>query len=352
MTSISEREKLVAWIQEAQANGARLRVACTEVEISERTYRRWYRNGEVQADRRPLAQRPTPAHALTQEEKEKILETCSRPEFASLPPSQIVPRLADMGVFIASESSFYRVLREFEQVNHRGRAKAPATRGGPPTHTATKPNELWAWDITYLASQVRGQYFYLYMVEDIFSRKCVAWEVYNAESGDYAAELIQRAVIREQCFHKPLILHSDNGSPMKSQTLQAKLSELKITPSHSRPRVSNDNAFAESLFRTLKYAPQWPPKGFSTIEEARGWVETFMAWYNNEHRHSAINFVTPVQRHQGEDIAILKNRANVYQEAKANMPSRWSGEIRNWSPAGSVTLNPINEDASTCREAA
>ena len=190
------------------------------------------------------------------------------------------------------------------------------------------------------------------MVEDVFSRKCVAWEVYDAESGDYAAELIQRAVIREQCFHKPLILHSDNGSPMKSQTLQAKLSELKITPSHSRPRVSNDNAFVESLFRTLKYTPQWPPKGFSTIEEARDWVEAFMAWYNNEHRHSAINFVTPVQRHQGEDIEILRKRARVYEDAKANTPARWSGGIRNWSPAGPVALNPINKDVGTCREAA
>ena len=139
------------------------------------------------------------------------------------------------------------------------------------------------------------------------------------------------------------MLHSDNGAPMKSQTLYAKLAELKISPSHNRPRVSNDNAFAESLFRTLKYCPQWPVNGFASLEEARDWVERFMHWYNHEHRHSRIGFVTPSQRHAGEDIAILKQREAVYQAAQQCHPDRWSGKTRNWQRINEVTLNPTTE---------
>ncbi len=175
------------------------------------------------------------------------------------------------------------------------------------------------------------------------SRKIIGWEVHDSETGESAAELMQRTVIAEQCFRKPLVLHSDNGSPMKSYTLQSKLLDLGITPSHSRPRVSNDNAYSESLFRTLKYCPQWTSQGFSTLEAARDWVRGFVSWYNFEHRHSRIKFVTPAQRHQGEDKAILKNRNNVYELAKSRTPERWSGNTRDWNPIGDVTLNPDKE---------
>ena len=131
---------------------------------------------------------------------------------------------------------------------------------------------------------------------------------------------------------------------MKCYTLQSKLADLGITPSHSRPRVSNDNAFSESLFRTLKYCPHWPSQGFATLEAARAWVHKFVSWYNNEHCHSKIKFVTPAQRHQGEDKAILAQRNNVYELAKAKNPERWSGSTRNWQPAGEVTLNPEKEE--------
>ena len=182
------------------------------------------------------------------------------------------------------------------------------------------------------------------MVEDIYSRKIVGWEVHDSESGKLASELMERTVIAEHCFREPLVLHSDNGSPMKCYTLQSKLADLGITPSHSRPRVSNDNAFSESLFRTLKYCPHWPSQGFATLEAARAWVHKFVSWYNNEHCHSKIKFVTPAQRHQGEDKAILAQRNNVYELAKAKNPERWSGSTRNWQPAGEVTLNPEKEE--------
>ena len=155
--------------------------------------------------------------------------------------------------------------------------------------------------LTYCPSKVRGFYYYLYLIEDIYSRKIVGWEVHERESGSLAAELLQRTVLREQCFKSPLVLHSDNGAPMKSVTLKAKMEELCITGSHSRPSVSNDNPYSESLFRTLKYSPQWPSQGFKDLQTIRDWVQRFAAWYNNEHCHSRIGFVTPEQRHRGDD---------------------------------------------------
>ena len=194
-----------------------------------------------------------------------------------------------------------------------------------------------------MPSRVRGRFWYLYLIEDIYSRKIVGWEVHDQETGELAATLIQRAVLAEQCFRQALILHADNGSPMKSQTMRVKLEELGISPSYSRPRVSNDNPFSESLFRTLKYCPRWPSQGFATLEDARAWVLRFVDWYNNRHCHSALKFVTPAQRHRGEDKRLLDQRNRVYEDAKARNPQRWSGDTRDWSAVGPTTLNPERE---------
>ena len=160
------------------------------------------------------------------------------------------------------------------------------------------------------------------------------------ESGEYAAELLQRTVMREQCFRQPLVLLSDNGAPMKPLTFKAKMEALCITGSHSRPRVSNHNPYPESLFKTLKYCTKWPSRGFKSLEEVRSWVSGFTQWYNEEHCHSRIGFVTPSQRHRGDDIAVLGNRRSVYEKAKSANPLRWSGKIRNWNHIKEVTLNP------------
>jgi putative transposase len=269
-----------------------------------------------------------------------VLAVCNNTAYAHLPPSQIVPRLADDGVYLTSESTFYRVLKAHDQGHRRGRAQTPRKRTPPTSYTATAANQVWSWDITYLPSPVRGQFYYLYLFEDIYSRKTVGWEVYEQESGERAAELIQRAVLAKQCWRQPLVLHSDNGAPMKSSTLLAKLDELGVTPSRGRPRVSNDNPYSESLFRTLKYCPQWPAHGFANLAAARAWVHDFIVWYNHQHRHRRIRFVTPAQRHRGNDHAVLKKRQAVYEAAKATRPDRWSGNTRNWEPIRAVRLNP------------
>ncbi|MEF3108389.1 IS3 family transposase [Raoultella sp. WB_B2P2-3] len=340
LTPGDARQQLIQWINETIAGGARRAVACREVELSVRTWRRWQKFPE---DRRATAIRPIPANRLSEEEVQQIRAICHQPEYASLPPSQIVPRLADKGIYLASESSFYRVLRRHGEVHQRGRQMKATRVKAPTTYTATGPCQVWTWDITWLPSVVRGRWYYLYLVEDVFSRKITGAEVYETESGEQAAALMQRTVLRERCYRQPLVLHADNGAAMKSQTLQVKLTELNISPSHSRPRVSNDNAYVESLFRTLKYVPRWPSSGFNTLEEARVWVDKFTRWYNEEHRHSGIGYVTPLERHTGEDKALLAHRHEVYQAAKAANPGRWSRQTRNWQRRESVTLNPERE---------
>lgn len=295
----------------------------------------------MKEDARSSRQRCSPANALTPEERAEILVICNSPEFASLPPSQIVPKLADRGRYLASESTIYRVLRDASQQHRCGRSQPPRRPVAPSTHVATAARQVWSWDITYLPSPVRGKYYYLYLIEDIYSRKAVSWEVYEQECGTRAAGLLQRAILRESCLHRPLVLHSDNGAPMKSATLLSKMYELGVTPSRSRPRVSNDNPYSESLFRTLKYCPQWPADGFGSLESARVWVSQFVDWYNNEHRHSRIRFVTPNERHAGKDIEILARRHALYQQARRYRPERWARQTRNWQPIGPVTLNPL-----------
>ena len=329
---------------ESVSAGARRVRAAAELGLSVRTLQRWLEDGQVQPDHRPGAARPKPHNALTDQEQQAILDVCNQPEYASLPPSQIVPKLLDQGRYLGSESSFYRVLQAANQQHHRGRSKAREKRPIT-THTATAPNQVWCWDISYCGSTVKGRYWYLYLIIDLFSRKIVGWEIHDQESGELAKELVTRTVLKEKCAGQPLVLHSDNGSPMKASTLQAKLDELGIRSSHSRPRVSNDNAYSESLFRTLKYCPQWPSGGFETLTAAREWMLTFARYYNEEHRHSGIRFVTPEQRHQGQDKAVLERRKHVCEMAMKRHPERWSQKrIRNLSWQDKVTLNPVKKE--------
>lgn len=291
---------------------------------------------------RPIVKRPTPINKLSDAEKQEILTIVKQKEYASLSPAEIVPALADQGIYIASESSFYRVLRAYGLQHHRGRSEAPVSRP-PSTHCATAPNQVWMWDITYLNGPIKGKFYYLYLISDLFSRKIVAWEVWENESAAHASELIQRAVLSEKILaprREPLVLHSDNGSPMKGATMLETLYHLGITPSNSRPRVSNDNPYAESLFKTLKYRCNYQPQGFSDLSEARLWCKNFAYWYNHEHHHSGIKFLTPHQRHSGIDAKIVKKRNEVYEAAKARHPERWTKSTRDWSLPEKVYLNP------------
>lgn len=323
-------------IEEAHKAGSRIKPACEILDLNIRTFQRWQKEAGIYDKRRgPIS---VSANKLTDEERAQILQIANSPEYANQPPGQIVPNLADKGIYIASESSFYRTLKQEKMLQHRSAAR-PKKHKKPDELVAQKPNQLWSWDISYLMTNIRGKYFYLYLFLDIFSRKIVGFDMFDAESAEHAAYVVTNAYISEGLKEGDVTLHSDNGGPMKGATMLATLQKLGIMPSFSRPSVSDDNPYSESLFKTLKYCPQYPSKPFSTMGEAKAWVLTFVNWYNNIHQHSGINFVTPNSRHQGLDKIILEDRKLVYERAKQKNPNRWSGQTRHWSSIDEVYLN-------------
>jgi len=343
MIGLEDRQTLAHDIHTAHSAGARLRLACDTAGIDMRTLQRWKAHaGLVSGDGRPDAVRPVPGHALRPAERAQLLCVANEPRFAAVPPARIVPMLADEGVYLASESSFARVLRQQGQNAHRGRAKAPKAVRPPTTHIATTARQVWCWDMTYLPATVLGRWFHLYLILDLYSRKIVGWEVHDSDDSAHAVHLVRRTALAEGIATMEIkpVLHGDNGSTLKATTVLAMLNWLGIKPSYSRPRVSDDNAYAESLFRTAKYRPEFPAKGFATVDEARAWAAGFVRWYNFEHRHSGIRYVSPAQRHADEDQAILAARHKLYTRARELNPARWSGQTRNWTPIGAVTLNP------------
>jgi len=307
MTRREDRQILLRDIAQARTDGARLVPACALTGVDPRTLQRWkLAEGVSRGDRRVEADRPVPSHALSEAERARIIEVVNEPRFAETPPARIVPALADEGIYIASESSFR------------------------------------CWDVTFLPAQVQGRWYYLYLILDLYSRKIVGFEVHDTDSAEHAAHLAKRAALAEGIHAKAVrpVLHGDNGATLKATTVLAMLHWLGIKPSYSRPRVSDDNAFVEALFRTAKYRPEFPLKGFAELDAAQQWAARFVRWYNDEHRHSGIRYVTPGQRHAGQDRRVLMARHALYLEARERNPRRWSGSTRNWTPATAVTLNP------------
>lgn len=334
--SAEDRETATELVGQAVTEGARRAAACSILGISLRTLQRWETDGGVEDHRRgPM---DGPGNALSEQERALVVSIASSPQYRDLPPSQIVPKLADAGIYVASEASFYRILRKEQLLHHRGKA-GERTNRRPGQHVANGPNQVWSWDITYLRGTIRGRFYYLYLILDVWSRKIVGTAVHEIEDNELAAELIREAARREHIGPGDLVLHSDNGGPMKGATMLATLQWLGIMPSFSRPRVSNDNAFSESLFGTAKSWPGYPSKPFESIEAARQWTASFVRWYNDEHLHSGIRFVTPADRHSGREAQVLNNRRRVYEIARAQNPSRWSREARDWTPVEQVVLN-------------
>ncbi len=339
--SAENRGQLLEMVQAAIESGCAQEKACDVVGVTPRTYQRWglipnSRDGRCG----PLSE---PTNKLSQQERAEVIRISTSAEFCDKSPHQIVPTLADRGDYVASESSFYRLLKGAELLKHRGKTK-PRSVTRPRSYLATRPNQIYSWDITYLLSAIRGQYYYLYLFLDIFSRKIVGSEVYENESAELSSRLLVNICEREGVSPDQVTLHSDNGSPMKGATMLVTMQKLGVMPSFSRPSVSNDNPFSEAMFKTLKYCPQFPTKPFESLEAARNWVKAFVIWYNTEQLHSGINFVTPESKHTGEDVKILSQREEVYAKAKTKNPERWSGATRNWKPIQEVKLNWLKED--------
>lgn len=341
---VESREQSKELIGEAVATGCRLEPACEALGLSARTLQRWNQLTECSDMRR--GPNTVPANKLSPEEKGQVIAVVNSAEFRDASPSKVVPRLADRGIYLASESTIYRILKAENLLGHRTNAR-PATHHRPEPYEASAPNQVWSWDITFLKTTVTGIFFYLYLIMDIYSRKIVGFEVHEKQTDKLSALLMERALEAEGIDGKELVLHSDNGGPMKGATMLATLQNLGVIPSFSRPSVSDDNPFSEALFKTAKYCPIFPATPLATVEAWRGWTGKFATWYNDTQLHSGIKFVTPSQRHRGEDIEILIRRAVVYENAKRINPARWSGKTRNWEMIKKVRLNPLREKQKT-----
>lgn len=325
-------------IDEAQRSGARLATACDVVGISARTVERWRGTPDGVDQRRGPRMRA--ANGLSMAEERLLVDVMTCPRFRRLSPKQLVPALADEGLYLASESTCYRVQqRRGLRRQPRGTVRRAPTRART-VHTATGPNQVWSWDITWLPTTVRGRYLYLYLMMDVWSRRIVGWTVEEHESADLAAALFRRTCAMHQLDPHGLVLHSDNGSAMRGATMLATLQALGVVASFSRPHVSDDNPYSEALFRTLKHTPAYPSLPFADAAQATSWVARFVTWYNGEHRHSALRFVTPDERHFGREGDVLRQRRALYERARRANPERWSRGIRNWTPVGAVTLDP------------
>jgi transposase InsO family protein len=339
MIRLERKQQILDAVNVAYEAGARLKVICEHLKLSSRCLQRWSKS--LRADERKGSSRKV-SHKLSIEERQLVLDTANSPRFRDMYPHEIVALLADESQYIASESTFYRILREERMLSHRRKSKAPVRREKPRLK-ATGPNQVYSWDITYIKSNISGIYHYLYLVMDIWSRKIVAWEIHSTETSANAATMLHD--LSSKSYVRGIQLHSDNGSPMKGLSMLAMMQQLGVIPSFSRPRVSTDNPYSESLFRTMKYVPTYPGS-FTDIESARVWVEQFVNYYNKEHLHSGISFVTPNQRHFGDDIEILANRRQTYEEAYARNPARWSNGPKKWPQQKVVYINPVNESLS------
>ena len=326
---------ILADVAEAQAAGARLAKVCELLGVSARTIERWRLDPDGDDDRRGPNRRP--GNALSPLEEARVVALMEKHHGTS--PKQLVAKLADEGVYVASESTMYRLSRRKTGRRTRANVRAPVARAQM-VHEAFAPNQVWSWDITWLPTVVRGRFFFLYLVVDVWSRRIVGWDVHERESAELAAEMTARICREEAIDPQGLVLHSDNGTPMRGSTMLATMQALGIVASFSRPHVSDDNPYSEALFRTLKHGPIYPRRPFTNVDEARAWVTRFVAWYNGEHRHSAIRFVTPNDRHYGRQERILARRRALYARARAKRPDRWSGRTRDWTPVGLVVLNP------------
>ena len=325
-------------VTEAESQGAGLRAACEIVGISLRTFERWRARPDG-ADCRCGPRHAAP-NALSAAEQARVLAVMAAPEYAGLSPKQLVPRLADEGRYLASESTMYRLKRGLDLRSAQRAGQRTYVARASIVHQATGPNQVWSWDITWLPTLVTGRYLYLYLVMDVWSRRIVGWAVHEHETTQLAATLIQRICTEAGINPKGLVLHSDNGKPMRGATMIATLQWLGVVPSFSRPHVSNDNPYSEALFRTLKYTPAYPRLPFASLDETQSWVTRFTDWYNTSHRHSGIRYVTPDQRHFGRESGVLAQRHEVYVRARRSQPQRWSRCTRNWTPVGAVILNP------------
>ena len=297
----------------------------------------------------PAKPRPAPARTLSGGERSQILDLLHAPSFVDKAPGEIVATLLDDGVYHCSTRTMYRILESENEVRER-RNQRRHPQYKKPELLATGPNQVWSWDITKLKGPTKWTYFYLYVILDIFSRYVVGWMVASRESASLAVRLISETCERQGIDRDQLTLHADRGSPMKAKLTAQLLADLGVVKSHSRPYVSDDNPFSESQFKTLKYRPDFP-ENFGSQEDARSFLAKFFDWYNNEHRHSGINMMTPAAVHDGTAEALLMQRQAVMLQAFEAHPERFvAGPPVLKAMPEAVWINPPKPEAERKHE--
>jgi putative transposase len=293
--------------------------ACEALGVSRATFYR--HQGQGDESRSPAKPRPPSHRALSSEEREQVLSVLNTPEFVDKSPAAVWAELLDRKTYLCSIRTMYRILSAADEVRER-RDQLRHPTYVKPELVATRPNHVWSWDITKLLGPTKWTYYYLYVILDIFSRYIVGWMLAQRESAELAKRLIQETCLKEGVDTSELTVHSDRGPSMTSKTLALLLADLGVTKSHSRPHVSNDNPFSEAQFKTMKYRPAFPDR-FGSPEHGLVVCRRLIHWYNHEHYHSALGFLTPAMVHRGRAEEVLRARAEVLRQAYAQHPERF-----------------------------
>ena len=300
------------------------KAACDALNVSRATF---YRHGD--AEKLPAKenfQRPTPPLALDNEQRQSVIDIMHSERFCDDTPYEIYASLLDEGIYHCSIRTMYRLLEAEHGCVKERRKQVQRPNYKKPELLATAPNQVWSWDITKLKGPVKWNYFYLYVILDIFSRYVVGWMVATCEKSALAMRLIQDTCAKQNIQGGQLTLHADRGSSMKSKVVAHLLTDLGVTKTHSRPHVSDDNPYSEAQFKTLKYCPQFPER-FGCMQDARTFCQTFFNWYNKEHHHSGIALMTPEQVHYGLDKQVHQHRSQVLADAFEKFPYRFKGKM-------------------------
>ena len=294
------------------------RRACLALGVARASVYRFFRRKDKASQSTEPAK---PERALSEDERHNVLDTLNSGRFVDMPPAQVWATLLDEGTYLCSIRTMYRILEANNQVRER-RNQSRRADYAKPELLATRPNELWSWDITKLKGPAKWTYYYLYVILDVYSRYVVGWMVAPRESAELARKLISETIRKQEADPNKLTIHADRGSSMKSRCVAMLLSDLGVTKTHSRPHVSNDNPFSESQFKTMKYRPEFPAR-FGCPQDARGFCGGFFDWYNREHHHSGIALLTPEMVHYGLAESITAKRNVTLERAYKEHPERF-----------------------------
>jgi len=294
------------------------RPACRAVGASPATIYRRRRPPEP----RPPRPRPTPVRALSGPERRQVLDVLHSERFVDVSPEETWATLLDEGTYLCSPRTMYRILAAHHGGVRERRNQLTHPGYATPELLATRPNELWSWDVSKLKGPAKWTYYYLYVILDVFSRYVVGWTVQYRENGQLAKALIEQATEQQRITPKVLTLHADRGAPQRAKPVAFLLADLGVTKTHSRPYTSSDNPYSEAQFKTLKYRPEFPVR-FDSIEHAREHCRAFFGWYNHAHRHSGIGLMTPAAVHHGHAKQLQAARASVLNAAYARNPERF-----------------------------